>query len=419
MINILRVWRYEFLRGFRRKSYLFTTFLLPLIGLVAALVISNLFGSFNEQVEPESLMEQLVFDTSSVSGFVDHSGLFADTPLPDHLIRLPDEAAAEEALQNETVSAVYILPEDYAKSGEVRLLVNNLQIAQTTGQPVTQLIFSELGDSVDQATLLRLRFPANFNDINLTLANAPADDNGVTRTQETDFWLVYVFGIVFIFTIFATSGYLLQSVIEEKESRLVEILISTIRPRHLLAGKVLANGVLGVLQIGAWLALGIVILSQQAFVTDLVNLVLSTVNASFGLVVLLVVYFVLGYLSFAAFFGGVGAVSNSLREGPQLTILVVLPALVPFFLIDTFTANPNDPWAVVLSLFPITSPLAMPMRLLLTEVSPLEIGVSIALLIGLVWGMFWLAGRLFRVQTLLAGNAPKVWQLPRLIFARD
>ncbi|MCA9910624.1 MAG: ABC transporter permease, partial [Anaerolineae bacterium] len=218
---------------------------------------------------------------------------------------------------------------------------------------------------------------------------------------------------------FMTNGYLLQSVIEEKESRLIEILISTIRPFDLLTGKILAFGILGLLQVSIWTGTFIFLgwLSGREALQSFLPILQSLANLTipYELLPLLLVYFLLGYAFFAGLYGIVGAISNSMREGPQYAIVFTLPAVLPFYFISIFATTPNDTLPLVLSLFPLTAPLGMAMRLVVTEVPFWQIALSIGLLALGVVGSLWLASRLFRVNTLLAGRLPKLRDLPQLV----
>ncbi|HLU10887.1 MAG TPA: ABC transporter permease, partial [Oceanobacillus sp.] len=220
-------------------------------------------------------------------------------------------------------------------------------------------------------------------------------------------------------SLFVTNGYLMQSVIEEKETRLIEILISTVRPVQLLVGKIMAMGSLGLLQMLVWiggifLALRLIGGAQTnialGFLAALVN-----VQIPVGIVPMLVIYFVLAYALFAALYAIVGAMSNSMREGPQYAIVFTLPAMIPLYFISQFATSPDAPLPTILSLIPITAPMAMTQRMLVSSVPTEQILLSLALLALTVLAVMWLAGRLFRVQTLLAGQMPKLRDIPRLL----
>ena len=136
-----------------------------------------------------------------------------------------------------------------------------------------------------------------------------------------------------------------------------------------------------------------------------------------GAMALLLVYFVLAYLMFASAYGILGALSASMREGPQYAVIFTLPAVIPMWLGAALVDAPQGGLAVALSLFPLTAPLAMLQRVLIATVPTWQIALSVILLLLSIAALMWLAGRLFRVQTLLAGRMPALRELPGLLRA--
>ncbi|GAH57167.1 unnamed protein product, partial [marine sediment metagenome] len=132
-----------------------------------------------------------------------------------------------------------------------------------------------------------------------------------------------LFGFLLIMAIFSSSGYLLQGLGEEKENRIMEILLSSVSPRQLLTGKVLGLGAAGLVQVVIWL-LSIVFLVQLASTT--IGGVLSTLQIPGNLLVLGIVYFILGYLLFAVLMAGIGAIGATARESQQMSMLILMPA---------------------------------------------------------------------------------------------
>ncbi|MBE0691221.1 MAG: ABC transporter permease, partial [Anaerolineae bacterium] len=280
---------------------------------------------------------------------------------------------------------------------------------------IKPLLLSNLTHDIDPQIYERLRSGTNLREIDVARNTSVSSD----QAFDTRFIFVYVFGLILLGSLFMTNGYLLQSVIEEKESRLIEILISTIKPFDLLTGKILAFGILGLLQVSIWTGTFIFLgwLSGREALQSFLPILQSLANLTipYHLLPLLLVYFLLGYAFFAGLYGIVGAISNSMREGPQYAIVFTLPAVLPFYFISIFATTPNDTLPVVLSLFPLTSPLGMAMRLVVTDVPIWQIALSLGLLAFGVFGSLWLASRMFRVTTLLAGQLPKLRDLPKLI----
>lgn len=422
MTNIARVFMYELVRNFRRKGYLFTTFGLPL--LVIALFYGYQFlssrGASSSANTTEAIAETVdTFSSRGVrkAGYVDPQSVFNGAE-SENLSVYTSQEQAKAALEVGEIDAVYVLAPDYAESGNILQIIPSMQPDKITNGPIEQLVFEQFTSEVDETLLNRLRNPMWINTVDLQREAAAGGDD-VVRNEDTNFALAYGFAMLFMLTVFGTSGYLMQSVIEEKESRLVEILISSVRPVQLLSGKILAMGLLGLFQIAAWIGISLGLMLFQRDQVAAVVPFLTNLRIPLDALPILAIYFVLGYLIFAAEFGAIGAISNSLQEGPQFSIIFVLPALAPLFFLTAFVNDPNGSLPTFLSIFPFTSPMSMTMRSVITSVPPWQVALSIVLLALTVWVMFWIAGRLFRVQTLLAGKAPKMRELPGLIFGKS
>jgi ABC-2 type transport system permease protein len=419
MVNIVRVLIYEINRTIRRKGFLFATFGLPLL-LFAFTFVWRAFTPTPEQMVQEITTLTASFDGLERVGLVDLSGEFAGVDV-ESLTSYPDEAAALAALERDEIDAVYVLPADYAETGLAREIIPRMAMDDITGGPLVALAAAALAEQVDEARIERLQEPAAITTVDLNRVDA--DGNPVTsdltenEREDAGFALVYLFAMLFILTAFTGSGYLMQSVIEEKENRLVEVLITSVRPSQLLAGKVLAGGIMSLFQIGMWAVIALLLLRLQGdFLSQMIPFLGSFAVPAAPLPVI-AAYFLIGFFMFAALFGMVGAISNSAQEGPQWTVVFVLPAMIPLWAAPAILAEPNGSLATLLSLIPLTAPIGMTARLVLTQVPVIEIAASLAILFAFTVFLYWLAGRFFRVQILLSGKLPRLRDLPRLIFS--
>ncbi|MCU0476041.1 MAG: ABC transporter permease [Anaerolineae bacterium] len=409
MGNLWRVFSYEVSRIIRRRSFLFVTFGLPLVLALA----SNVWQSLTPT--PEEMMTQTAevidrFDGLQEAGFVDESGLFGVVPEGAPLTRFPDEASARAALEAGDIEAYYLIPADYAETGEARQILPTMTLDNVSREPLSVLTLAALESALPENLRARFEDPSNLEQVDLASiltpptgedADAPAELN-----RDADYLLMFIFTLLFLMIVFTGSGYMMQSVIEEKENKLVEILITSVRAEQLLTGKVLAQGIMSLFQVGVWFGLSALLLSFQGdFLRQAIPFLaaVSIPTESFGV---MAAYLLLGFFMFAAAFGAVGALSNSSQEGSQYTSLFVLPAMIPYFMIGQLVADPNGPLAVGLSLFPLTAPITMIARSTMVAVPPLEVVLSLALMFGAVIGAFWLAGRLFRAQLMMSGKTP-------------
>jgi ABC-2 type transport system permease protein len=219
-----------------------------------------------------------------------------------------------------------------------------------------------------------------------------------------------IFSLLLYLSIIFSSSYLIQGLGDEKESRLIEVLLSSISVRDLLIGKVLGLGAAGLVQVVIWvistpLILGVASSSIGGFFTSL------SVAPSF--LILCVVYFILGYLLFAIISMAVGAVSPSAREGQQFVTIFTLPAVAPLWFASTIMLFPNSPVWVALTIFPFTAPVTLMMRLGSTAVPTWQIAVSILALLLFIGGGMLLTARTVRTYLLMYGKRPRLGEIIR------
>ncbi len=415
--HTLQVFLYELRRNLRRKGYLFMTFGIPLIAAVLLfgyLFISSRTGSSAPQ--PQNLAQQFNFENVGHAGYVDLSGMFSDPGnLSALLTRYPDEAAAQAAINAGDISIYYVISKDYLQTGDVMVVQPNLNVGEMGTQVIQRLILNTLSKGVNPTIFQRMIAPSNLQTTNLGLVSAA---NG-PQSEDASFLIVYIFALVLMLGLFTTNGYLMRSVIEEKETHLIEILLSTVRPAQLLIGKVLALGLVGLLQIVVWVGSIFLIVKvaggPQFDQTIAILATIANIQIPVNILPTMLIYFIAAYLLFAGLYSIVGALTNSMREGQQYTVIFILPAVLPLYFLSLFASAPDGPIPTILSLIPITAPIAMAQRLVISNVPVWQVVVSLALLIVTAVAVMWAAGRVFRVQVLLAGQMPKLRDLPRLL----
>lgn len=418
MRNVWNVFRYEFTRNVKRRAFLLTAFGIPLVGFLLFTLIQATSSDASADAQ-QQLQEEA--EETDIIGYVDLAGLVVvDT---EAFIQFDSEEAADEAMAADEIDRYYVIEPDYLETGNVTVVLPNFTVTGASGESFTSFLYRQYLDAPTGALLNQLVQPANVQRIELERAAPGAEGEGsegevVDEGDDSGFIIVYGFAMIFLLALFGTNGYLIQGVIEEKETKVVEILLSSLRPMHLLGGKILALGVLGIVQIVAWVGTVYVmtqLVGSENAPSSLAFLGEITLDA--GTLLLMFIYFVLGYLFFAAVFGAVGALSVSMSEGPSYATVFTLPIILPFLMLTSFIETPNADLPTFLSIFPLTSPMAMVMRVVSTggTVPFAEIALSLGLLLLLDIVMIWLAGRLFRVNTLLAGQMPKLREIPALI----
>ena len=204
----------------------------------------------------------------------------------------------------------------------------------------------------------------------------------------------------------------MRSILEEKTSRIMEVMLSTASAKDLMAGKILGVGAVGLTQVGIW-AVTAGIFSGGALVgtAALIKGVLSV-----KLLIYFGVYFVLGYVLYSTLCAAVGSMVNSEQEAQQMQFLVMMPMILSVIFIVNIFQHPSSPLAIFGSLFPFTAPLVMFSRLALEPETPWwHIALSIAIMVATIYGMVVLCGRIYRVGILMYGKKPTLPEILKWI----
>lgn len=392
-----RIWNVslqELVANAKRPSYLLLTFGVPVLAIFLVLAITLFMGDD----EPEDPFADL---PDEPIGYVDLSGLLGGPGgFADYLIRYESQAAAGEDTKSGRLSCYYVIPEDYMESGQVTRVSPQINVAASDMTLFKSFLLTELLGKDSPLLLARLQSPAVVHEHQLDRSGELVTE--IKGDSFANFGLVYGFALIMMVTLFFSSTQLMRSVITEKENRMIEIVLSSLRPIQLLAGKVLGQGLAGLVQILTWL--GSVLLLIQLTGADIPYV--GAIELPPSLFAIAVLYYLGGYLLFAAFSAGIGAISINLREGPQYSMIFSLPAVLPLMFLSNILEAPNSTMAVALSFFPLSAPLGMIERLAITIVPGWQIVLSLIILFGSVGAGLWLAARLFRVNTLLSGQVP-------------
>jgi ABC-2 type transport system permease protein len=218
-------------------------------------------------------------------------------------------------------------------------------------------------------------------------------------------WTPYAVTLIFYFLIMGSASLLLSSISKEKENRIVEVLLTSVNPRQLLAGKILGLGLVGLLQTILWVGIATSLANRSGQTFQL----LTSIHLPASFIVWGLVFFVLGYAVYASLMAGLGALAPNLREASQVTFVIMLPLIIPlFFSNNVFASEPNGPIATILSLFPFSAPVAMMARLPAGGVPWWQPPLAAVLLALTAWIVVRMVAGMFRAQALLSGQPIKV-----------
>jgi len=398
-----------------RPSFWLTALGLPLL----ASLVFGVVGRINQSSTGSQAIGQIL--TGPVEphpeGYVDLAGLIDELPSSTpagSLLPFPDEAAARQALAEGKIAAFYIVPKDYLQKGQVLYIRPDFTPLASAGDQSGLFLFALhvnlLGGDWKLANLVQ--GPLEVQDVSL----APPEQNRPVEYNSAAFWLPYGVTLLFYFLIMGSSSLLLSNVSKEKENRVMETLLTAVSPLQLLTGKILGLGIVGLGQTILWLGTGYALmnLSGRTF-----NLPID-LHLPFSLVVWGILFFLLGYAVYASLMAGLGALAPNLREASQVTMVIMIPLIIPlFFASSVFTMEPNSTIPVVLSLFPLSAPVAMMARLA-AGISPWWHVPLSALLLALtaVFTVRAVAG-MFRAQALLSGQGIKVKTYLRALMGKS
>jgi ABC-2 type transport system permease protein len=383
---------HHFLREVRKKTFLLVLFSMPLF---VAFVIG--FGYIVAQIEEDN----------TTVGYVDHAGLLADLeavpPRDDVVLQRFDSAeSAQQALDDEQIQLFYVISADYATSGSAELVFYDPDYSAFNY--FDRLVRANVLLQSDPAALERF-----LDGVDVTIYDTSTGRDYANGGPEIGMFLPLVVGIIFAFLTLTTSGYMMNAVVEEKENRTMEIIITSTSPNQMMAGKVIGALLIGLTQLLVWTVFILLAIWIGQNVLDLAWLQnIEPVWRDFGMIIIVALS---SYLFIAAFMTLIGTTLVESQEAQQAGGLVFLPMFVPIYLIVPIVENPDGPLAVTLSLIPFTSVITLALRSL-TYVVPLW-QIGLAALIGLGGGilLMWMAGRALRLSMLRYGKRVRLGEI--------
>jgi ABC-2 type transport system permease protein len=387
MRKVWLVFKYEYLRHVLRKRFILALFSLPLFFLVILLIGMVLIWV---QYNPQPV------------GYVDFSGVLnhpvamsAEGRISPSLEirRFDTEENARAALLAKKIQAYFVLDANYLQTGDVRLVA-----LETPGDDV-QTQFREFL----RANLVAHQ-PAEIATRLLegaaVVVRASQGNREMAANQILNIILPLAGGFLFILATNTSGSYLLQALVEEKENRTMEIIVTSVSPGQLMAGKIAGNMCVGLTSLLAWIVFGLLALLfaiRYLFQGQVIQFDL-------GFSILTLATLLPAFILVAAMMAAVGATATESREAQQVAGLFTLPLSVPFMLLSPILSNPNSPLSIGLSLFPLTAPVTLPLRAALTLVPVWQIATSLAILFLLSACSIWFAGRAFRLGMLRYGK---------------
>ena len=268
---------------------------------------------------------------------------------------------------------------------------------------------------IDPFTAMPALRPIDLETSKITAGKLTGESGGAS------FLLAYIMGFVLYFAMVLYGVQVMNAVVEEKSSRVAEVLVSSLTPFQMMLGKVLGVGAAGLLQLGVWGLTAMAVTTYRAPLAKLVGASPETLSQMRvpdvrpDLLAVFLVFFVLGFLLFSSLYAAVAALCNSQQEAQQANTPVTLIIVAGFMAMFSLLNEPSGALARTLSMVPFLSPFVVPVRYSLAPIPLPELLLAIAITLLTMLAVVWLAGRIYRTGILMYGKRPSLRELVRWV----
>ena len=432
MSKILIIIQREFLTRIQKKSFIILTILMPFI--IAAVAVAPL------------LLASIKDDTQHTVMLVDktlkYAPLFEDNE-SYHFVTAP-EVLPEFREEDANVKAVILISEDLVENPNALKMYSSEEVPADL-QRLTEDILSEKvrADKLASYNVEGLEEIIASAEVNISAQTVKWTDDGGETSSNSGIALGVGFLFTFMIYMFVMSygGMVMQGVMEEKTNRIMEIIVSSVKPFQLMMGKIIGIALVGFVQIAIWGVMLTAILTAVSFIMGTPEVAtpptmmggdaaMQTVVAEaqagnpitevlgalpiLELLIMFVLYFIGGYLLYASFFAAVGASINAQEDSSQFMMPVILIMVFGLYAALYGAENPDGPLAFYASIFPLTSPIVMMVRIPFGVPLWQEL-LSLALLYASAIFIVWMSGRIYRVGILMYGKKPTVKEILKWI----
>jgi ABC-2 type transport system permease protein len=394
------VFKHELVTTLRRVGFIIMTLVVPVVAILGILIAQIVSGA---STPSEAKITKV--------GYIDNIGGYdAYKEQGDiNLISYASVVDANKALASADIKEYIVISSEYLTTGVIQLytLEKQLEAPPEVAAAVKKFLTGNmLAGKISDANISLINNGLGIQSTRLTADGQVATEQG----GYGNLLVPSVFAILLMLSITFSSSYLLAGLGDEKENRLIEVLLSSVSPRELIIGKVLGLGASGLIQVIIWVICAPLILNVASVS---IGGFLSTLQVPPVFLVLCIVYFILGYLLFAMIMTAVGAITTSTREGQQLSTIFTLLSVSPLWFSSAIILFPNNPAFVVMTIFPLTAPVTLMLRLGSTAVPAWQIILSIAVLVLSVVGGLFLTAKIVRTFLLMYGKRPSLKEIAR------
>lgn len=420
MRKILSVIKREYLQIVRTKGFIIGTILGPV--LMAALIGIPILGQIISVGEQETIgvidLSQEVFEDFEKK--LDHKlkdgrrQYILKEYKPSADIGELREKLREEVL-DKSLSAYIFIPIDVSEGGEAEYVSEHVTDFEELKDIHGTLNNVVIGKRLRKEGLDPQKIGQYIRPVRLTPVKATK--KGEERETGGTFIYSYVLVLILYITLFFYGAIIMRGVIEEKSSRVVEVILSSLKPFQLMVGKILGIGAVGLTQYTIWALFGIVAFKYNKSLLPgfLQSSDFSLPSIPVYIFIYFVIFFILGYFLYATLYAAVGSMVNSEKEAQQLLLPISMFLIIPMLLMIFIMRSPNSMFSVVLSLIPFFAPILMLLRVCVLLPPFVQLGGSIILLALTIIVMIWIVAKIYRVGILMYGKPPKLQEIVKWI----
>ena len=425
----------EYLSRVTRKSFILATLLTPLGFAAFIVIVSVIFGYESDDskevavIDPSGILQKALRDEKNLFfRFVEGDITEIKKQVADHTY----DAALELPPIGDVLNSSYTM---YYYAEDAPTL------------DVEDLIEDRVQEAVREYKIKALNLErAQLDALNTRVELDPEplkedEEDSSSMTSAIGAGIGMLMGFIMYIVVFVYGAMVMRSVMEEKTTRIVEVMISSVRPFQLMMGKIIGVGAVGLTQVAVWAVLipGLTFLAQVLFQIDtdaFANAEASNINPDdaemmlslalheiwniswWTILPLFVLFFLGGYFLYSSLFAAVGAsMGDDMGEGQSLTLPIAIPVILALYIMMAAVQAPNSSLSVWSSIFPLFSPIVMPARLAFNP--PVwQVLLSLVLLLGTAVFFVWLSGRIYRVGILMYGKKVTLRELGKWMFRK-
>ena len=431
MNKIIAVIRREYVERVRTRTFVLSTLFLPILIVVMAIVPALLMRG-GDRTSRIAMVDGTTNGVGEQALAALSSQRLSDKPgaAPRYAVSRVAAAGRVDAVRDSLVArtgfskskmrdswdGVLVVTDAAVTTGKVAYLGNNVGSFESMGliQGVLSRVLatSRLAKSgVDPALVMGAMSPADLQTTKVT------DGKLTGQSGAASFMIAYFMGFILYIGIILYGQQTMTSVIEEKSSRIMEVLASSLTPFQMLLGKVIGVGLVGLTQMTIWGGSVFLVGSNKERIATTFGVSADAIQSfpiptmAPDLLVIFLVYFTLGFLLYGALYASIGSMVNTVQEAQQSAVFVTLVIMVGFFSVFALIKDPSGPLGVTMSFIPFFAPFVMPVRWSLASVPPTHLALSLALMVIGLLACVWLAGRIYRTGILMYGKKPTFREL--------